>query len=195
MNSHTANFYDKFSFFYPLVDKFLTPQKRILFREINNLSPGKLLDVGIGNASHSSHYAKHSVVGIDTSEKMLARAKKNNSNITLRKMDGASLQFDSESFDYIVMSHVISVVDNPGKLLDESHRVLRHAGKLFILNHFTPQNPLRYVDRSFQWFSRSLHFRSVFYSNSITQNNQFNVIKEISLDPFSYFKLLILEKA
>jgi len=73
-------------------------------------------------------------------------------------MNGESLSFNAHSFDYIILSHIISVVDNPEKLLEETYRVLKPDGKIFILNHFTPNNWLKYVDRSFNSVSKYFHF-------------------------------------
>ena len=59
------------------------------------------------------------------------------------QMDGENLQFPDCYFDYVVLSHVITVVDDPEKLLEETYRVLKPNGKIFILNHFTPKNSVK----------------------------------------------------
>ena len=78
-------------------------------------------------------------------------------------MDGESLLFPDESFDYVVLSHVITVVDDPERLLKETYRVLKADGRVFILNHFTPNNWLKHLDKSFQAIAKIFHFQSVFY--------------------------------
>jgi phosphatidylethanolamine/phosphatidyl-N-methylethanolamine N-methyltransferase len=196
MSKNTDKFYNKFSFFYPLVDIFLKPQKRKLFEEINNLPIGHLLEIGVGNGRHFQFYNTHKVIGIDTSSKMLEMAKKQKKqNIELVLMNAEALLFQDQTFDYIVMSHVIAVVDDPEKLLEESYRVLKPNGKIYILNHFTPKNWLRHLDNSFQIFSKIFHFKSVFYIDSLTAINKFTLLKEICFSKFSYFKLLIYCKA
>ena len=112
MNNQTDNFYNRISFLYPLVDIFLKPQKRTLFREINDLPFGQLLEIGVGNGSHLRLYRTHEVIGIDTSLAMLKIAEKQKmAHIQLLHMNGETLLFKDHSFDYIVLSHVISVVD------------------------------------------------------------------------------------
>jgi len=195
MSAQSDTFYNKFSFFYPLVDVFLKPQKRVLFNEINILPKGNLLEIGVGNGSHFHFYKNHKITGIDTSSAMLNVARrKAGENITVLKMDGKALLFNSEEFDYVVLSHVIAVVDDPEQLMQEVFRVLKPQGQVFILNHFTPPNWLGYIDRGFAVISRFFHFRSVFYIHEISAIKKLTLLKEINLGFASYFKLLIYQK-
>ena len=177
------------------MDLFLARQKRVLFEEINMLPPGSLLEIGIGNGRYLKHYQAHSVVGIDNSEGMLKVAERNKTErVRLLLMNGESLQFENQSFDYVVLSHVIAVVGNADLLLDEIYRVLKSGGKILILNHFTPDNWLSIVDRTFKPFSSFFHFKSVFYIEDLPAIRKFKIIKVISVGRLSYFKLLIYEK-
>jgi phosphatidylethanolamine/phosphatidyl-N-methylethanolamine N-methyltransferase len=195
MSKQTDHFYNKFSFLYPLVDVFLKPQKKVLFNEINRLPEGNLLEVGVGNGAHFQLYKKHKIVGIDTSVAMLEIARKKCcGNIKVFKMDGKALLFYDEEFDYVVLSHIIAVVDNPEQLLEEVLRVLKPQGQVFILNHFSPNNWLKYVDRSFMTISKIFHFKSVFYIDEITTIKKFRLLKEVHFGLTSYFKLLIYQK-
>ncbi len=196
LSKQTNIFYNRFSVLYPLVDLFLKPQKRTLLREINALPYGYLLDVGVGNGGHLPLYRTHRVIGIDTSQNMLkAAARYKKPAINLLHMDGESLEFPDGIFDYIVLSHVIAVAGRPEKLLEEAYRVLKPGGKVFILNHFTPKNRLRYIDQVFQPLAQRFHFRSVFHIDNLAAIQKFNLVKEIGLGWFSYFKLLIYSKA
>ena len=195
MSKQTDNFYNRFSCFYPFVDIFLKPQKRRLFKEINKLPSGKLLEIGVGNGKHLPLYTTHEITAIDTSLNMLEIARKQHAHIELLQMNGEKLLFPAQVFDYVVLSHVIAVVDNPEKLLEETYRVLKPGGKIFILNHFTPTNWLRHIDNAFQLVSKIFHFKSVFYINSLTAIKKFTLLKEISFGKLAYFKLLIYVKA
>lgn len=196
MSSNTEAFYNKFSFFYPLVDVFLKAQKKVLFKELNMLPDGNVLEVGVGNGKHLHNYKKHNIVGIDTSASMLKTARKQTvPNIELIQMDGMALLFDNEQFDYVVLSHVIAVVDDSEKLMEEVLRVLKPGGKVYILNHFTPNNWLRYIDKAFNVASKVFHFKSIFYLQNIATFRKLTLLKEISLGTVSYFKLLVYQKA
>jgi len=195
MSKQTDCFYNRFSFLYPLVDVFLKPQKKILFNEINSLPEGNLLEIGVGNGAHFQLYKKHRKIGIECSAAMLKIARKRSrGNIRLFKMDGEALLFDDNEFDYVVLSHVIAVADNPAQLLEEVFRVLKPQGQVFILNHFTPDNWLRHIDSAFERISNILHFKSVFCIDEIATIKKFILIKEIHFGLASYFKLLIYQK-
>jgi phosphatidylethanolamine/phosphatidyl-N-methylethanolamine N-methyltransferase len=127
---------------------------------------------------------------------MLNVAKKNATNeIELFQMNGEQLEFAANSFDYVVLSHVIAVVDQPEKLLMQCHNVLKPSGQLLILNHFTPNNSLKYLDWLFKFCSGWLHLKSIFYMEDIKAIDQFKLEKEIALKPLSYFKILIFTKS
>ena len=195
MGRQTDVFYDKFPFFYPLVDLVLKPQKKTLFSMLNGLPEGQLLEIGAGNGSHFKYYHKHQVTAIDTSAAMLTIARSNSrDNIRVLKMSGEALLFGETTFDYVVLSHVIAVVPDPEQLLNETLRVLKPGGQLFILNHFTPANCLKYVDRLFALVSKAFHFRSVFYIDQLETIKKYLLIKEVPFGPGAYFKLLIYKK-
>lgn len=195
MSQQTHIFYNRFSFFYPCIDLFLKGQKKALFREINTLPFGQLLEIGVGNGKHLQFYKNHQITGIDTSLAMLQTAEKcKNENITLLQMNGENLLFSDASFDYVVLSHVIAVVGNPDKMLEETYRVLKPGGKIFILNHFTPDNGLKHFDSAFQRVGKLFHFKSLFYTSSLKALHQFTLLKELNLGRLSYFKLLIYTK-
>lgn len=195
MAHSSEKFYDRFTFLYPVVELFLKPQKRRLFERINSCPSGRLLEIGIGNGSNLKYYQTHEIVGVDTSEKMLAQARKlRKKNVQLFQMDGQTLSFPDEAFDYVILSHVIAVVDQPEKLLEEAYRVLKPNGKIFILNHFTPDNALKYVDRLFATFSKHFHFKSEFPLSMLPGLHQFKLLNEYNAGLFSYFKILIYEK-
>jgi phosphatidylethanolamine/phosphatidyl-N-methylethanolamine N-methyltransferase len=166
-----------------------------LIQEVNDLDPGHVLEIGVGTGRHLPLYKNHRITGVDISAAMLKQAAKyKEAHIELLLMDGEKLHFDDCQFDYVVLSHVIAVTENPERLLEEVHRVVKPSGRVFILNHFTPRNGLQYLDKLFQSFSSLFHFRSVFYVESIKALQQFILIKEISFGRFSYFKLLIYSK-
>lgn len=148
INTHSHLFYDKISRLYPLIEVFLRPQKRALIHRVNCLLAGNLLEIGVGDGAHLHLYRNHHITGIDTSEGMLKVATERKiKNVLLIRMDGEALLFQQEQFDYIVLSHVIAVVNNPEQLFNEVFRVLKPNGRVFILNHFTPNNWLKYVTR------------------------------------------------
>jgi phosphatidylethanolamine/phosphatidyl-N-methylethanolamine N-methyltransferase len=195
MSKETTSFYNRFTPLYPLVDAFLRPQKKVLFREINQQRCGDLLEIGVGNGAHLPLYKNHKIIGIDTSSAMLDVARKQKpGNIELLQMDGHALSFQDEQFHYVVLSHVIAVVDDPERLLAEVLRVLKPKGKVFILNHFTPDNWLRHIDGAFRFISKTFCFKSVFHLHEIAMLKNFTLLEEVRFGSLGYFKLLIFQK-
>ena len=110
-------------------------------------------------------------------------------------MDGEDLAFEPASFDYVVLSHVIAVARDPEKLLQQCYKVLKPGGKLLILNHFTPNNWLKYLDKAFNLCARLFQLKSLFYITNIKAVELYKAEKEIALKPLSYFKILIFAKS
>ncbi|AXY75354.1 class I SAM-dependent methyltransferase [Paraflavitalea soli] len=195
MQYSTSAFYNRLSFLYPVINYFLKGQRKTLIKEVNSALPGRLLEIGIGNGSHIPLYAAHQIMGIDISEAMLNKAKRHaGKHIELQLMNGEALSFAEASFDYVVLSHVLAVTKDPDQLLGQVHKVLKPGGQLFILNHFTPDNWLRYVDWAFQPLSALFHFRSSFYQHQVKGLQQFTLLKQTELGACSYYKLLIFCK-
>jgi len=190
-------FYDNFAPVYAVIDIFLKPQKKVLINYVNSLPPGKLLEVGIGTGSHMPLYQNHIITGIDISPKSIEVASKRpkNTKLSLKIMNGEKMDFADGLFDYVVVSHVIAVTENPDKMVCECFRVLKRNGLLFILNHETPENEIRHVDKFFNRFSRYLKLTPYFKINSINAISSFKIVEEMYMGPFNYFKLVILKKS
>lgn len=195
MENAVTRFYNRISFLYPIINYFLERHKKLLIKEVNNCSCGNVLEIGIGNGSHLPLYDSHQITGIDISTAMLAKAiRYKATNIELLNMDGENLMFEPASFDYVVLCHVLAVTKDPEKLLGQVYKVLKPGAKLFILNHFTPDNLLRYIDKIFQPLSCFFHFKSSFYQKDIKGFRQFSLLQETGLGKYSYFKILIFSK-
>jgi len=113
------------------------------------LGPGEwLLDIGIGTGLSLAFYPRDvNVVGLDISEGMLARAREriDETNLSLARLtlaDAMTLPFEDDSFDHILVSHVITVVSDPVKLVDEIRRVGKPGCRIVVINHFQSGNSM-----------------------------------------------------
>jgi phosphatidylethanolamine/phosphatidyl-N-methylethanolamine N-methyltransferase len=195
MSNRVEKFYNRISFFYPLINIFIGTQKKRLIDEINCLPGGSLLEIGVGQGRYLHLYRGHKITAIDISDAMLGKAKlKMQAHIRLFRMDGENMEFQDEQFNYVVLSHVIAVTNDPEKLMAEVHRVLKTGGKVFILNHFTPANNLKYLDRFFNRFSGRFHFKSLFELKMIRAIEKFSLASETELGKMAYYKLVTLNK-
>jgi phosphatidylethanolamine/phosphatidyl-N-methylethanolamine N-methyltransferase len=122
--------------------RLLVARQRRAIAELH-LQPGdRVLDLGIGTGMTLLHYPRDvEVVGLDLSGGMLQRARQKvheggMSNVQLIQADALATPFADASFDHILITHVISVVSDPLKLLAEAARLLKPEGRVVVLNHF-----------------------------------------------------------
>jgi ubiquinone/menaquinone biosynthesis C-methylase UbiE len=104
---------------------------------------GRILEVGVGTGlSFNDYDATTEVTGIDVSEPMILKARRRIASgqypfvKELRVMDAAALDFPDTSFDCVVAQFVITLVNDPERVLDECARVLKPGGELILINHF-----------------------------------------------------------
>jgi ubiquinone/menaquinone biosynthesis C-methylase UbiE len=110
---------------------------------------GRLLEIGVGTGKNLPYYGKaHSVTAIDLSPKMLKRAEANalRIEVDLRLMDAQSMEFMDGSFDSVVSTFVFCSVPDPVLGLREASRVLRPAGRVYLLEHvLSGKQPMRWL--------------------------------------------------
>lgn len=195
-NNKIRKFYDSFAFIYPVVDLFFMKRRRHVIYEINHLPKGKVLEIGVGIGSHLDYYEQHSITGIDLSEKMLekARIRRKSEDIHLVRMDGEKLDFSNDSFHYIFICRALAVTGNPNRMIDEAIRVLKPSGRIYILNHNTPDNCIKYIDMAFSPISRIFNFTSHFDVNNVQSLSCLKMVREQSFGVFSYTKLSVYQK-
>lgn len=101
-----------------------------------------VLDIGSGAGTDALIAAKlvgekGRVFGIDITEEMIKKARKNANknglkNITIVKADAENLPFVDNFFDVVISNGVINLVLNKGKVFKEIYRVLKPGGTLSI---------------------------------------------------------------
>ena len=145
--SSTRNIYDFHSMFYDITFGRLV--RRRIARAIShmNIAPGdRVLDLGIGTGASLDYYPRHSnVVGIDLSGGMLRECRKKLHQKKLApthllQANALELPFKDDAFDHVFISHVISVVSDPYRLITEAQRVCKPEARIVILNHFQSTN-------------------------------------------------------
>ncbi|MEE9405777.1 MAG: methyltransferase domain-containing protein, partial [Algisphaera sp.] len=151
----TSRVYDLWARFYDgtfgrLVHK---RQARALM-ELRHAPGERVLDLGCGTGMTLHQYPDSMrVVGMDLSPGMLAKAAEKvdeheMNHVQLILGNALETPFADGSFDHIVISHTISVVSEPNKLLHEAKRLVKPDGKIIVLNHFRSSKPL------VGWFER-----------------------------------------
>ncbi len=140
--------YNGYSGVYDLIFKgFFHPRQKMAIDDLDIKHGSKVLDVGVGTGLSLALYPSHcDVTGIDISTKMLNQAHKKIeklglSNITLMEMDACNLEFEDDTFDYVIATHIVSVVPEPIRVVSEMQRVAKHGAGMVIVNHFVSSKP------------------------------------------------------
>lgn len=133
----------------PIYDKFfnsgvfLNARKQI-FQSIAFNNQQKILFVGVGTGADLEliNHNDLNITAIDYSPDMLgkAREKFKHSTITFLEMDAQNMEFENETFDYVVASLILSVVPDATKCFQEITRVLKKEGKIIVFDKFVPKN-------------------------------------------------------
>jgi len=151
----TSNFdrYQRIAPFYDLLD---LPFEYGRYRRIRALLfeglEGRLLDAGVGTGRNFPFYpSSASVVGIDLSPAMLARATHrahlSPALIELKQMDVTRLDFSDAAFDAAVATFLFCVLPDELQLpaLRELGRVVKPGGLIRLLEYVRPQGTIRRV--------------------------------------------------
>lgn len=115
---------------------------------------GRVLEIGVGTGLSFAHYpAVDELVGVDSSEPMLRRARRRaaelNRDVALVGAPAEALPFEDESFDTVVSLAVLCSVADPRRALGEIRRVLRPGSRFVFLEHVRSSDPAlaRWQDR------------------------------------------------
>ena len=107
------------------------------------LRPGdRVLDIGVGTGLMLHRYRQNvTVVGMDLSAGMLSKARDRcvrNGLEHCRVVRGDAMHppFAPASFDHVMISHTISVVSDPPRLLRLAAELVKPGGRIVLLNHF-----------------------------------------------------------
>ncbi len=98
---------------------------------------GRVLDDGCGTGQVTLELARvaRQVDAVDFVDEMLAIARGKAealglANVSFQKMSADTLAFPDATFDAVVLSNVLHLVDDPQKVLEEARRVLKPSGRL-----------------------------------------------------------------
>jgi ubiquinone/menaquinone biosynthesis C-methylase UbiE len=151
MNSTTpsvARVYDRVAWIYDLMEAPMDwmggAERR---RRVLGGARGRVLEVGVGTGANLEHYPDGvELHGIDISAQMLRRARdraeRTGRSVTLEHADAEALPFADASFDTVTATCVFCSVGDPVRGLQEVGRVVKPEGRVLLLEHVRPENPV-----------------------------------------------------
>ncbi len=137
--------------------------------------------------------------GNDLTTAMLRRAHKvadkHKTAITLHQADVMQLPYADDSFDAAVLHLILAVVSNPIKALQETSRVLKPGGKIFILDKFIPPNKRAYLRRAINPFLRHIATRTdIVFEPLLEECQDLKLIANQAAMFGGWFRMIQLEK-
>jgi phosphatidylethanolamine/phosphatidyl-N-methylethanolamine N-methyltransferase len=140
-------FYDAYAKFYDTSYGLVLGPRLRNAMQLLRLEPGmRVLDLGCGTGLSLARYPRDvEVVGVDLSAGMLREARRRLdklgiSNVELLQGNAEALPFPDDHFDAIFISHVLTVVDDPERVLEQARRVCRPGGAVVVINRFRSEN-------------------------------------------------------
>ncbi len=150
--------YNRIARWYDVVE---LPMELLLFARwrksiFNMIKENKFLEIGVGTGKNLRYYPRNTdATAIDLSERMLSYAQKRairvGAHVSLRNMNIQNLQFGAHLFPTIIGTFVLCSVPDPVEGLKQVKRILTPNGRLVLLEHVRPQNPL--LGRLFDWLN------------------------------------------
>ena len=199
---HRSRIYSDLSGFYDHV--FTHVFARRIHQVVDKLSiqPGaRILEVGIGTGLSIDAYPRHAeVTGIDLSQEMLDRCAQKmdperHGHIKLQQMDALDLKFENGHFDYVLAYHVVTVVPDPSKLLDEMIRVCKPDGQIIVINHFrSPRKIVHNVVDLVDPIARKLGWSTKLSLDDVITGEKLEVQNRYKTSPWSLFTVVEARK-
>ena len=199
IEAHESKLYSEFAPIYDKVfGKIYYSRLREVIERLGIPRGAKVLEVGAGTGTSFPAYPSHcEVVGIDLAPDMLARAKKKISengwtHLKVMEMDALNLVFPDDSFDYVMAFHVVTVVPDPIRMIEEAKRVCRPGGRIVIVNHFTSDFPvLGFLTEALDPVTRHLGWRTNLRLKPFIRATELTTEKVYKLSKLSLYTVLV----
>jgi ubiquinone/menaquinone biosynthesis C-methylase UbiE len=167
------------------------PSKKELIKYINSFDGNpSVLDIGMGYANWWRYCKKAKFTGIDTAYKMVDHVKKEFPEAKLSIGSAEKLPYKDNSFDLVILAHVLSVVNEPQKALSEAQRVTVNGGEIIIINH--DSKGWEWIDIPLSYLSRWVKVKLPFFLNLYLDHKSNQVIQHKRIGITKYFQMSLL---
>jgi len=171
----------------------------LLEKIIPNLKEKKILDLGCGRGEFlTTMKAKgYDIIGIEPDpnkfEAIERNKKENRVEVKVIRAPGEKMPFQSATFDVVYCNNVLEHCKNPYQLLEESYRVLKPEGQMYliVINRFGFRDP-HYHLKFLNWMPRWLGEKYITLrgksKHSIHKTESRNKLSEMHYFTFNGFK-------
>ena len=176
----------------------LADGRRQVAKTVEQISPGTLLEMGVGTGLLLPLYPRNTrVTAVDISEAMLARARQRCeshglNNVSIEQSDCEQLRYPDHAFDCVVLPYVLSVTPRPESLVREAIRVCRPEGKIIVLNHFSGARLWTLLESVAAPVAARIGFRSSFSYQEHVLSHPWHVESVRNANIFSLSKVVVL---
>ncbi len=200
---HESRVYSDFAHFYDRLWGRVFVDREHAVIESLNLRPGqRVLEVGVGTGISLDAYPPYvHVVGIDPSPDMLEHAKTKIreyqlKNVEVSQGDALNLDAPDASFDVVCAFHVITVVPDPVRMMNEMYRVCKPGGRIVIINHFRSENPvLGFITGIADPVTKHLGWSSRLRYRDVIDGVPLKVERRDKTSRYSFHTIIVLRKA
>lgn len=113
------------------------------------ISGNKILDLGCGSKPYADLFLGKEYIGIDVNDSGHSNSSKNNDIF----FDGKIIPFSNDAFDVVICTQVLEHAKDPEILVQESRRVLKTGGVLYLTCPFIwPEHEIPYDFRRYTQF-------------------------------------------
>jgi len=195
--AHQSKLYYEFSHLYDrLFTRVFYPRIERVIQSLKIPPGARVLEVGVGTGLSFTAYPSHcQVTGIDLAPEMLEQAQEKIAqnawrHLQVMEMDALNLKFADNSFDYVMAFHVVSVVPNATRLLEEMLRVSRPGATVVIINHFRSRHRLlAALDRLTEPITRRLGWHTL-SQDEVLNDVPLDVVRSYKNSPRSLFTIV-----
>jgi phosphatidylethanolamine/phosphatidyl-N-methylethanolamine N-methyltransferase len=196
--AHQSKLYYEFSHLYDRIfARVFYPRIAEAVRALS-LEPGaRVLEVGVGTGLSLPAYPSHChVVGVDLAPEMLERAQEKVDwngwrHVQLMEMDALNLKFEDSTFDYVMAFHVVSVVPDAQRLMEQMIRVAKPEGTIVVINHFRSRHkPLAALDSLIEPITRKLGWQTL-GANQVFADPALEITRQYKTSQHSLFNVVV----
>jgi phosphatidylethanolamine/phosphatidyl-N-methylethanolamine N-methyltransferase len=139
------------------------------------------------------------VVGLDLSAGMLVKAaekirKHNLTHCSLLQADAMLPPLADHSFDHTLITHTVSVVSDPARLMAWAKRITRPGGRIVLLNHFRSTHPVvERVEAAIDVVSAGVGWTKVLKLDDAMRGLDLNVDYQFKAGgPMDFWRIIVL---